>query len=461
MEKNMESSSLIDLKAELYRKQEELKQEKLLKGNYIKARPTEKKLNIWDKKNIGVLERAQKDLEAKAEEEDDLEKSRKALEAKSKLYEKLTDPQNLPDELEESPYLVDFEQKAIYDFHVKKRERESKEREEKEGSDPPPSNPGEEWVDYLDSLGRTRRCMKKDLPKFMEMDRELGNEPGQCSSGGTSVKFDAKGMPDLLSSDMYRQMLREKWEKEEKEAMEKPTGPVHYENIRFDEVRNHGTAYYKFAKDEEQRKEQMKTLDDLRNQTENQRAQREKVKEKRKALKAERLKKVKMRKRMKMGLDPLPSDEEEEKDSDEDSEEKEKEEFIGPLPKEEKEASEREWDKGKTDEDSSWNWARQMDRLRDERPSEFAPPPSYDYDTYKPRSSKWDKRSQEFAPPPDYYKDSSSHSKPNTSGTGQLSGTASSSFREGRKNEFPPPPTYSDDSDIDRTLKFFKNASKS
>jgi hypothetical protein len=89
-------------------------------------------------------------------------------------------------------------------------------------------------VDYVDSLGRTRRCMKKDLPKFMEMDRELGNEPGHCSSGTMTGKFNAKELPDLLSSDLYRQMLREKWEKEEKEAMDKPTGPVHYENIRFD-----------------------------------------------------------------------------------------------------------------------------------------------------------------------------------------------------------------------------------
>jgi hypothetical protein len=28
-------------------------------------------------------------------------------------------------------------------------------------------------VDYVDSFGRSRRCMKKDLPKLQKMDEEL------------------------------------------------------------------------------------------------------------------------------------------------------------------------------------------------------------------------------------------------------------------------------------------------
>ena len=38
-------------------------------------------------------------------------------------------------------------------------------------------------------------------------------------------------MPTLMSDDMRKEMLRQKWEKEELEAM---NGPIHYSNVRFD-----------------------------------------------------------------------------------------------------------------------------------------------------------------------------------------------------------------------------------
>ena len=40
--------------------------------------------------------------------------------------------------------------------------------------------------------------------------------------------------PTLLSEDMRRELMRQQWEKEEEEAMNKPVGPVHYQDIRFD-----------------------------------------------------------------------------------------------------------------------------------------------------------------------------------------------------------------------------------
>lgn len=32
---------------------------------------------------------------------------------------------------------------------------------------------------------------------------------------------------------MKRELMRQKWEKEEEEAMNKPVGPVHYQDARF------------------------------------------------------------------------------------------------------------------------------------------------------------------------------------------------------------------------------------
>lgn len=39
--------------------------------------------------------------------------------------------------------------------------------------------------------------------------------------------------PTHLSEDMKRELMRQKWEQEEEEAMNKPVGPVHYQDKRF------------------------------------------------------------------------------------------------------------------------------------------------------------------------------------------------------------------------------------
>lgn len=36
----------------------------------------------------------------------------------------------------------------------------------------------------------------------------------------------------LLSEHMRRELQRQQWEKEEEEALKKPMGPIHYEDIR-------------------------------------------------------------------------------------------------------------------------------------------------------------------------------------------------------------------------------------
>jgi hypothetical protein len=68
----------VDLKAELLRKQAEFKKQRQQASdtNTIKATPIGEKVNIWSKKNKGVLERAQRDVEVKQEEENELDKSR-------------------------------------------------------------------------------------------------------------------------------------------------------------------------------------------------------------------------------------------------------------------------------------------------------------------------------------------------------------------------------------------------
>lgn len=133
---------------------------------------------------------------------------------------------------------------------------------------------------------------------------------------------------DLLSEDMRRELQRQEWEREEEEAMNRPVGPIHYENIReqgeqdtcykdtlvnssnqtrftvhftanpercdlcglwidlcssplslifglfllhlstcyFSEARELGVGYFAFSQDQEQRRKQRETLDMLRDQ---------------------------------------------------------------------------------------------------------------------------------------------------------------------------------------------------
>uniref|UniRef100_A0A8C6QRI8 Coiled-coil domain containing 174 n=1 Tax=Nannospalax galili TaxID=1026970 RepID=A0A8C6QRI8_NANGA len=385
--KKVSLSFLVDLKAELFRKQEEFKQEKLLKdsGAFGKPKTINKKPSIWSKQNAGVSNRAEKDAEQKLEEQKTLDKAREKLEEKAKLYEKMTKGDFLDEEVEDM-YLVDFTQKIIdkrKEMEVLGARRESQNAEEKDDEElsekdiPPPQDPSEEWVDYVDSLGRSRRCMRKDLPDLLEMDKNL---QGRLFVSPANEKT-------LLSEDMRKELQRQQWEEEEREALRRPMGPIHYEDIRENEARQLGVGYFAFARDKELRNKQMKTLEMLREQTTDQRIKRESIKEKRKAVLEARLAKLRQKKMKK---------------SKEDGTEEENRDVIGPLPPEPKAVPTpppaaqnskveviiqerrdtkpgvphvREWDRGK--EFSFGYWSKKQSELRAERDPEFAPPSDY------------------------------------------------------------------------------------
>lgn len=415
---SVSASSLIDLKAELYRKQEEFKREKLLSQNssYIKGKAStteKKKPSIWSKKNAGVNQRAAKDYETKLEEEDIFEKSKKSLESKAKLYEKITSGREVPDEDGSGLYLVDFQKKVI-DGVFEERDRARQEEEEKQRREieeerqqllepvPDPENEEEEWVDFVDSLGRSRRCLKKDLPDLQKQDEDL-QERKRAASSAMSKDFQnlrdksEASASSLMSDDMRRELQRQEWEKQELETMEaEKSGPIHYSDVRHNEIRTHGTGFYEFDKDETVRQEQMQELNKLREQTVTERSRKDRIKEKRKAALEARLAKVKQRRKLKTG----------DQDVEEESGNKSDEE-IGPKLEEKAETIEdrtaeavtenkpvevaenkktvpkiREWDIGKERllERTEASW---IERQRAERDREFAPPKEY-YDSPRP-----------------------------------------------------------------------------
>ncbi|XP_015673511.1 coiled-coil domain-containing protein 174 [Protobothrops mucrosquamatus] len=432
-------SSLIDLKAELFRKQEEFKKEKLLKdaGVPIKPKAVNKKPTIWAKQNKGVSDRAEKDAEQKIEEQQTLDKSRQKLEEKALLYEKMTKG-DFPDEETEELYLVDFTQKIIDKQRevqelctsetAKKAMGEENGEEERfsEGEVPPSQNPDEEWVEYVDYLGRSRRCMKKDLPLRLRMDEQIQEE----SSPMTEKKT-------LLSEDMRRELQRQEWEREEEEALKRPMGPIHYEDIRENEARQLGVGYFAFARDQAVRKKQMDTLEMLREQTIGQRTKREHLKEKRKANLEARLSKIRAKKHLKDGdmkengeeeapTPVLPSSKPTEPPRV--STESRKVEVIIQERKDTKPGVPyvREWDKGK--EFTFGLWSKKQNDLRNERDPEFAPPSAY----FNSQKKCYDLNNQ------NWNKSESSYVSTEDSFTGNLPSTSAETHNNSWNNDFTP-----------------------
>ena len=209
------------------------------------------------------------------------------LEEKAKLYESLSKDRGLLDEdtisEEQSFYLVNFQQKVVEGL-VKERRAQSNKRpapskapsssssdddEAEEEADYPASNPDEEWyaifslkicksapnftkpfnsknrVDYVDGFGRTRRCLRKDLPSFKQADAEL-KKTGSVSNSTSSASYsnfvkpsesasanadEASSSSTLAQDEEARRLRREKWEQEAEENARK--SKLHYQDVLY------------------------------------------------------------------------------------------------------------------------------------------------------------------------------------------------------------------------------------
>ncbi|KAJ8969678.1 hypothetical protein NQ317_000541 [Molorchus minor] len=276
-------SSLLSLKAEILRKQQELIKAKADNDQKIKIIKKNTPLEI---KNKGVESRQIRDLEGKT---------------KSKLYEKLSSGKLSKEDRElQSRFLVRFDKKnrsTTSDLPPSDSDDEpdryvESDNESYNSDDDATRDPGEKWysfnqsntfctkmVDYTDCLGRTRKCLQKDLPYIMSKDEELKKTVEAKNKEQSLTETDVKENEpqlieddkkskesELLSGDMRRELLRQQWEEEEETLRQKTD--VHYQDILFGEARTHGVGYYGFSKDEEERAKQQEALRKLRLETE-------------------------------------------------------------------------------------------------------------------------------------------------------------------------------------------------
>lgn len=147
-------------------------------------------------------------------------------------------------------------------------------------------------VSYEDELGRTRRGTKKEAAQAAKLKNEAGEKEQEKERWrpsrpenliyGATVQSEAFQQTDIVAEQMaYLAKRRDR----------SPTpDEVHYD--ADGEVRNRGTGFYAFSKDEEVRKKQMEELLNARVETEKERNARQERRVEREIVKDERRKEI-------------------------------------------------------------------------------------------------------------------------------------------------------------------------
>lgn len=372
-----------------------------------------------------------------------LVKSKKILEAKTKLYDKMT----------HSGGSLNSDDTCLVQFNKKKQDDRSTDRLDSSESDSDHnseanySDPDDDkWTEYTDCLGRTRKCLKEDVDFFKKRDHELSeiansqiNHTDEKESASTKWFVDTTGISSvnlplcnakadddsmsMASKTSKMEEMRYQWENKELDNLNRDK--IHYQDVLFDEARTHGVGYYSFSTDADERVKQQKKLEDDREKTLNEQRKREQIRLAREEIVKKRVFAAKNRQRARNGLPPLPWEEfnAEEHESDDSKqveetkeERKHRKKVKKEMKKKEKYEKEREekrlhhlrpWDQGKDNatqhmplsDEEKWEYKPEKpepmsqeqwnDVKRNERILEFAPPVSFNrFTTIKPNKLK-------------------------------------------------------------------------
>lgn len=256
-----------------------------------RARP--QKEDIFKTHNKNVKKRALKDLEdsdftqkhrgrtaeEKGEDEESWRRTKRRMEEKARLYHALKrgDIEDVDDK-----YGVDFDRKWAEDQG--KTEPVSGSSSESEDSD-------EELVEYVDEFGRTRKGTRADAAREERRKRTLAaDEPDRFTARPampTNIIYGDTVQSNAFNPDeTIAQAMAELAAKRDKELT--PPPETHFDGRA--EARQRGTGFMYFSKDQQEREEQMLSLEKEREATERMRRERKEQIEKRKALVEERKK---------------------------------------------------------------------------------------------------------------------------------------------------------------------------
>ena len=334
------TSSLVDLKAELFKRKQAAAVGRFVEQNVTKTSLVQPKWKVMADKleSQGKLKEIRRDpasrnnlskldreaVDADEHLADNLRKSREALERKSRLYDQRYSNAKQGTN-HDSDFSDDDNDDDLIDFRQKVRQESSSSR--RRSVSPTPAftiDDDSDWVEFTDSLGRTRKCLRKDLDHYQSVDKETAKDVRQAEPNNP------------IEENAYEESQEHEEVKEVK--------PVRYQDMQENEVRQHGVGYFSFSADDDERRKQLNLLESLRDQTKKQRDGREVLKAKRKQALNERLAKVAARK----GVPFVPKESS--------SDESDVETFVETDPGKDsavlsrKEDHAREWDVGKRDD---------------------------------------------------------------------------------------------------------------
>ncbi|KAL5839116.1 hypothetical protein ACOSQ3_011821 [Xanthoceras sorbifolium] len=207
------ASSILELKAQLYRSQEETKKSKELGGPDVDFHRAKKKMappNSFSAKNSGVEARAHKDkLELKAVK--DGSASYAALERKAELYDKLMRGE-LSDEEDNEKYCVDFFQKGL------DKEESQQPQGRYDSADVPPEDEDSKndastfFNEKFVAPGRTAGAIDNDEHK--RFVREVHEEVNQAREKASELKLRRQEQAESRREKLRQAYLRKLLEKQ-------------------------------------------------------------------------------------------------------------------------------------------------------------------------------------------------------------------------------------------------------
>lgn len=392
---DVSKSSLLSLKAELLRKKEEASKSS-----------TNQSLNTFVPKKLTKISRNDNKKESSVKEKKDftetedsmlLLKSKKMLEAKGKFYDRMVSSGGKLNSDENC--LVMFNQKKQTSKYV---DDSSDSSDDDRNNSYDAENDGDEWVDYTDCFGRTRKCLRKDLDFYKKKDdftaeniqptdKFYVDKVGEEVVVEEPQRIVEENIVDE-SNETTLKLLKEQWEKREVENTGKDF--VHYQDVLFDEARTHGVGYYEFSTDEVERAKQRKELDSIREATVLEQKKRMDQKQTRDKMIADRVKAARNRQRARLGLPPEEDDSDKQMTDDlydktQEEERKKKEEELklekqldDKIKDNERKRHVRPWDEGKSKNLENWTPFVEKEPMsqeqwntkkRSERLNEFAP----------------------------------------------------------------------------------------
>ncbi|KAF2843092.1 hypothetical protein M501DRAFT_1027931 [Patellaria atrata CBS 101060] len=254
------------------------------------GRPRAKKEDIFATHNKNARKRALKDLEGSdytvqkhstsSEALDDVtwHRSKRKMEEKARLYAamKRGDVEDVDEK-----YAVDFDRKWA-EKQEARQDTSSDDGEDDEGD--------EDFVEYTDEFGRTRKGTKAEAVREERKKKVAVDEADRFTARPTAPQNVIFG--DTIQSgafnpdDNIARQMEELAKKRDREAT--PPREEHFDSGK--EVRTKGVGFFQFSGDAEIRKKEMENLEKERVETERARKEREQKKEERKREIAERRK---------------------------------------------------------------------------------------------------------------------------------------------------------------------------